>query len=84
MAAETELRAAGVGQPAPSDSAWGQLTAQERQIVQLAAHGMTNREIGQRLFLSPRTVSTHLYHAFPKLGVTSRSQLRDLVEESNG
>ena len=79
--AEAELRAAGVGQPTGSGSTWGDLTAQERQIVQLAASGMTNREIGQQLFLSPRTVSTHLYHAFPKLGVTSRSQLRDLLAD---
>jgi len=76
--AASALRAAGVGQPDPSSTDWRQLTAQEHQIVRLAGSGMTNREIGQRLFLSPRTVSTHLYHAFPKLGVTSRSQLRDL------
>lgn len=90
--AETELRAAGVAHRGPGSGLTGagltgagltgavQLTAQERQIVQLAAEGLTNREIGKRLFLSPRTVSTHLYHAFPKLGVTSRAQLRDLVD----
>ena len=49
-------------------------------IVQLAAAGLTNREIGQQLYLSPRTVSSHLYHAFPKLGVTSRAQLKDAIE----
>ena len=52
-----------------------QLTAQELQIAQLAAQGLSNREIGQRLFLSHRTVSTHLYRAFPKLGITSRAEL---------
>ena len=52
-----------------------QLTAQELQIAQLAAGGLSNREIGQRLFLSHRTVSTHLYRAFPKLGITSRAEL---------
>ena len=41
----------------------------------MAAEGMSNREIGQRLFLSHRTVGTHLYKIFPKLGITSRSQL---------
>jgi hypothetical protein len=46
------------------------------QIVQLAAAGFTNREIGQQLYVSPRTVSSHLYHAFPKLGVTSRANSR--------
>lgn len=48
--------------------------------MQLAAAGLTNREIGQQLYLSPRTVSSHLYHAFPKLGVTSRAQLKDAIE----
>ncbi|MFE2187971.1 response regulator transcription factor [Streptomyces sp. NPDC059455] len=43
---------------------------------------MSNREIGERLFLSPRTVGSHLYRSFPKLGVTARSQLRDLIEAS--
>ena len=49
-------------------------------MVRLAATGMTNREIGASLYLSPRTVGAHLYNAFPKLGVTSRAQLRDIVE----
>jgi DNA-binding CsgD family transcriptional regulator len=45
------------------------------QIAAMAAEGLSNREIGQRLYLSHRTVGSHLYRAFPKLGVTSRSQL---------
>lgn len=57
------------------------LTAQELQIVRLAAGGMSNREIGQRLFLSHRTIGSHLYRAFPKLGVATRSQLRDVLAE---
>jgi DNA-binding NarL/FixJ family response regulator len=52
-----------------------QLTAQELQIAQLAADGLSNREIGEQLFLSHRTVSTHLYRVFPKLGITSRAEL---------
>ena len=48
---------------------------QELQIAQLAAQGLSNREIGQRLFLSHRTISTHLYRVFPKLGITSRAEL---------
>ncbi len=52
-----------------------ELTAQELQIAQLAAEGLSNREIGQRLFLSHRTISTHLYRVFPKLGITSRAEL---------
>ncbi|MBZ5738757.1 AAA family ATPase [Nocardioides mangrovi] len=83
-AAAAELRAAGVSTEEASPSSWSELTAQERQIARLAAAGLTNREIGKRLFLSPRTVSTHLYHAFPKLGVTSRTQLRDVVERLSG
>ncbi|WP_235008181.1 helix-turn-helix transcriptional regulator [Microbacterium timonense] len=55
------------------------LTAQERSIVELAAQGLSNKEIGVKLFLSPRTVSGHLYRAFPKLGVTSRAALRDVL-----
>jgi DNA-binding NarL/FixJ family response regulator len=47
--------------------------------VRLAARGLTNREIGARLHLSPRTVGSHLYRTFPKLGVTSRAQLGELL-----
>ena len=48
---------------------------QELQIAQLEATGLSNREIGQRLYLSHRTISTHLHRAFPKLGITSRAEL---------
>ncbi|MFE4517776.1 AAA family ATPase [Kitasatospora sp. NPDC056783] len=51
------------------------LTPQEVQIAQLAAQGLSNKEIGRQLLLSPRTIGTHLYRIFPKLGITSRSQL---------
>jgi DNA-binding CsgD family transcriptional regulator len=51
------------------------LTAQERQIAQLARDGLSNPEIGARLFLSPRTVEWHLHHVFTKLGIRSRVQL---------
>ena len=49
--------------------------------MRLAATGLSNREIGEALFLSPRTVGTHLHHAFPKLGVTTRGRLRDVVDD---
>nr|WP_300047033.1 LuxR family transcriptional regulator [uncultured Nocardioides sp.] len=81
--AEVELRAAGVRVDGDAESAdrLAGLTAQEREIVLLAATGLSNKEIGEALFLSPRTVGAHLYHAFPKLGVTARTQLRDLVAD---
>ncbi|MBE1557670.1 ATP-binding protein [Nonomuraea africana] len=55
------------------------LTWQEQRIADLAASGLTNKEIGTRLRLSPRTVSSHLYRIFPKLGVTTRAALRDAM-----
>jgi DNA-binding CsgD family transcriptional regulator len=55
------------------------LTPQELEIAEMAASGLSNREIGQRLFLSHRTIGSHLYRVFPKLGVTSRAQLRDAL-----
>jgi DNA-binding NarL/FixJ family response regulator len=57
----------------------GPRTADARQ--QLAAAGHTNKEIAARLFLSPRTVSTHLYQVFPTLGITSRTALRDALAD---
>ncbi|MFF0387495.1 LuxR C-terminal-related transcriptional regulator [Kitasatospora sp. NPDC004615] len=74
-----ELRATGVATATDTGPALGQLTAQQQQIVRMAAQGLSNREIGERLFLSPRTVGTHLYNVYPKLGVSSRHQLRDLL-----
>jgi ATP/maltotriose-dependent transcriptional regulator MalT len=73
--ARRELRAAGERSRHRVPEARDQLTAQELQIAQLAAQGLSNREIGQRLFLSHRTISTHLYRVFPKLGITSRGEL---------
>ena len=72
--ARAELRASGERVRRHPD-ARDQLTPQELQIAQLAADGLSNREIGERLYLSPRTVSTHLYRIFPKLGVTSRAEV---------
>lgn len=79
-----ELRAAGVtpvSTPAGSADSLAELTPQQLQIARLAAAGLTNREIGERIFLSPRTVGFHLYRIFPKLGITSRAQLRDALPE---
>jgi DNA-binding CsgD family transcriptional regulator len=73
--ARRELRASGERSRRRVPDARDQLTAQELQIAQLAGEGLSNREIGERLFLSHRTVSTHLYRVFPKLGITSRAEL---------
>jgi DNA-binding CsgD family transcriptional regulator/tetratricopeptide (TPR) repeat protein len=83
--AEAELRACGVavtGAPGERDALW-ELTPQQRQIVRLASHGLTNRQIGDQLFLSPRTVSSHLYRSYPKLGVAGRHQLRDVIARAS-
>ena len=77
--ARRELRASGERARRRVPEAWTQLSPQELQIAQLAAEGLSNREIGERLYLSHRTVSTHLYRLFPKLGITSRTQLRDAL-----
>lgn len=78
--ARTESRAAGVDLGASTSDALADLSPQQQQIIRLAARGLSNREIGERLFISPRTVGSHLYRSFPRLGVTARSQLRDVVE----
>jgi len=73
--ARQELRAAGEMSRRPSPGALDYLSPQELQVALMAAEGMTNRQIGQQLYLSHRTVSTHLYRIFQKLGITARSQL---------
>jgi DNA-binding CsgD family transcriptional regulator len=73
--AREELRAAGVPSHPPTAAVWSSLSAQELQVARMAAEGLSNRQIAERLYLSPRTVASHLYRIFPKLGVTSRAQL---------
>jgi len=77
--ARQELRATGDVSEAPRAQQWASLSPQELQIAQLAAEGLSNREIGQRLYLSHRTVGSHLYRIFPKLGISSRAQLRSAL-----
>ena len=57
-----------------------QLSAQELAIARLAAAGLSNRQIGERLYLSHRTIGAHLYRIFPKLGITTRAALRDVLD----
>lgn len=81
--ARAELRAAGERTAAPEPGvAPAVLSAQELQIARLAAEGLSNREIGERLYLSPRTVGSHLYRIFPKLDITSRAQLAGRLDSA--
>ncbi|MGV9677285.1 ATP-binding protein [Nocardia sp. NPDC003482] len=84
--ARVELRGAGESSPNRDPDARDRLTPHELGIARLAAQGLTNREIGQRLYLSHRTVSTHLHRIFPKLGVSSRTDLATLLppDETHG
>ncbi|GAA0526925.1 LuxR family transcriptional regulator [Paractinoplanes ferrugineus] len=80
--ARAGLRAA--GEQIPIDGAETQastLTPQEMQIARLVASGLSNREIGQQLYLSPRTIGSHLYRIFPKLGISSRAQLASRMSD---
>jgi DNA-binding CsgD family transcriptional regulator len=70
------LRAAGLSASPSRSPGTAQLTHQQLEIATLAASGLTNKQIAERLYLSHRTVSAHLYKLFPKLGVTSRGALR--------
>ncbi|MFQ6397532.1 LuxR C-terminal-related transcriptional regulator [Nocardia sp. KC 131] len=78
----SELRV--TGDPAPAEIRGSTLTPQEQTVAELAASGLTNKEIAERLFLSARTVSTHLHRVFPKLGITTRSALRDAMSRQPG
>jgi DNA-binding CsgD family transcriptional regulator len=77
--AASELRATGQTRYRAGERDHVSLTPQEREIATLAASGLSNKEIGHRLFLSPRTVSGHLHRIFPKLDITSRAALRDAL-----
>ncbi|MFE3195517.1 AAA family ATPase [Nocardia sp. NPDC059240] len=78
---QAELRAAGGSATGPGASP---LTAQERAVADLAAIGLTNKQIGAQLFVSARTVSTHLQRVFHKLGITRRGALRDALRQQTG
>ncbi|MFI2078049.1 helix-turn-helix transcriptional regulator [Streptomyces triculaminicus] len=81
--AEKELRAAGWSRRRPGSSPAAELSAQEWEVARLAASGLTNKQIAERVFLSHRTVGAHLYQVYPKLGITSRAMLRDALDARN-
>ncbi len=78
--AEAALAASGARTRRTADR--DELTATERQIAQLAAEGMTNRQIAGRLFVTPKTVEWHLTNAYAKLGVKSRRELADALSST--
>ena len=63
----------------PETSGWAAMTASELAVARLVAEGLTNREVAERLFVSPHTVSSHLRHVFAKLGINSRVELARLA-----
>jgi len=65
----------GRGERKRPTSGWASLTAAQRDVVRLVSEGLGNKDIATRLFVSPRTVQTHLTHVYAKLGLTSRVQL---------
>jgi DNA-binding CsgD family transcriptional regulator/tetratricopeptide (TPR) repeat protein len=80
--ARVELLATGEKVRKRTDDTRDELTPQELQIAQMAGKGLSNREIGTRLFLSPRTVEYHLSKVFPKLGIKGRRDLAGRLDES--
>lgn len=62
---------------------WESLSPTERDVVRLVRDGLTNREVAERLFISARTVTTHLTHVYAKLGITSRQELRQAKASDN-
>jgi DNA-binding NarL/FixJ family response regulator len=65
----------GHGERKRPTNVWESLTPAERDVVRLVSEGLANNDIATRLFVSPRTVQTHLTHVYTKLGLTSRVQL---------
>jgi DNA-binding NarL/FixJ family response regulator len=73
--ARAELRASGESARRRDPSTIDELTRQELQIARFVAHGLTNRQVAEQLFLSPRTIDFHLRNVFRKLGIASRNEL---------
>ena len=82
--ARSELAAIGVRPRQAGRTGADALTPSELRVAKLAAEGGTNREIAQSLFVTEKTVETHLGRAFRKLDISSRRQLRDVLAEGEG
>ena len=80
--AREELRASGESSRRRTEAIWETLTPQELHVAQLAAEGLSNKEIGARLYLSHRTVGYHLHRIFAKTGITSRTGLHGILAEA--
>jgi DNA-binding CsgD family transcriptional regulator len=78
--AETELRATGARPRRVLLTGLEALTASERRIAELAAEGLTNRQIAQNLLITARTVEGHLTNVFTKLDVRTRAELPEALE----
>ena len=79
VAAVTTLFAPESGAGEAADSPLSLLTRTERTVASLVAQGLTNRQIAEQLFVSPRTVDAHLAHIFRKLDISSRARLAALM-----
>jgi DNA-binding CsgD family transcriptional regulator len=82
--ARSELRASGETARKRHPSTVDQLTPQELQIARLVAEGMTNKEVAAQLFLSPRTIDSHLRNVFGKVGIRSRTELARVALDGGG
>ena len=82
--ARTELRAAGGRSSGPEGSGIGALTASERRVAELAAEGLSNPEIAQALYVTRKTVETHLGHVYRKLGISGRGRLARAIADTSG
>lgn len=80
--AHSQLQATGEASSRRSHAAQDRLSAQELQVAMLAAQGLSNREIGRRLFISHRTVGSHLSHVFHRLGINGRGQLASALDRN--
>ncbi|HZD04603.1 MAG TPA: LuxR C-terminal-related transcriptional regulator, partial [Longimicrobiales bacterium] len=68
-----------LGRPAPATATDGDLTSRQREVAELVAEGLTNAEIARALFISVRTVESHLDHIYTRLGINSRAALASYV-----